>query len=137
MTTPAVTVPKRAWSVEAFKSFWARPDASLVHHVITPDIKGYWPYQADPVTGDTAYVRVIAVLLELVPDLALIVEDHATDGDTTFVRYRGTGTLEGRRVNFDGIDCLKLREDGLVRENRIFAAHPLFARLAERVSLAR
>jgi ketosteroid isomerase-like protein len=121
-----------AWSVEGFAAFWAKPNAARVAMVLTPDVAGYWPRQQKPFLGAEDYVRPIAQLLRLVPDFRLQVEDHGARGDTNFVRWTGTGTLEGEALRCEGVDCLRLR-GGKVFENRIYSDHEIFAWLASAV----
>jgi len=106
------------WSVDGFAEFWANPDASLVPPMVTPDIKGYWPWSDVPVEGVTDYVDLIAKVIAYVPEMRLTVAEHATNGDATFVRWIMHGRGVAGPFELCGIDRLILR-DGLVAENVI------------------
>jgi hypothetical protein len=106
------------WTVEAFARFWADPDATLVGPVLTPDVKGYWPWSIEPVQGVDDYVDHIAKIIDYVPEIRLIVGEHATNGDATFVRWIMHGKGVAGPFELSGIDRLILR-DGQVAENII------------------
>jgi hypothetical protein len=106
------------WSVDAFAAFWADPDASRVAPVLTQDVRGYWPWSNVPVQGVTEYVEHIAKIIAYVPGIRLTVGEHATNGDSTFVRWVMHGNGANGPFELSGIDRLILR-DGLVVENLI------------------
>jgi SnoaL-like domain len=106
------------WTVDGFAAFWANPQAHLVTPVLTPDVRGYWPWSSVPVQGVSEYIEYIEKIIAYVPEMRLTVGEHATNGDSTFVRW----VMHGKGVNgnfeLTGIDRLILR-DGLVVENLI------------------
>lgn len=113
-----------AWSVEKYAAFWAAPDLGSTSDELAADIKGYWPGMHEPLQGVEAYVRPLRELLRSVPDFTLEVANHAHYGDTVFIRWIATGTLNGASLSFDGVDCVRHR-NGRVIENRIYSDHPL------------
>lgn len=133
---PAATMPAQAvsrprgWSVQSFAAFWSKPDPALVPRALTPDVAGYWPGNPEPVRGIPDYTRRIADLVAAMPDFRLEVAEHAVNGDCVFIHWIARGTYEGRAIEFNGVDRVRMR-DGLVAENRIFCDHPLIHALAQ------
>ena len=113
-----MTAPTRlTWSVDGFAAFWSNPKPEYVPPLLTEDVAGVWP-GAEPVRGREAYTKVLADLLELMPDLRLEVAEHATNGDVTFVRWIMHATGANGPFELSGVDRIRLR-DGLVCENVI------------------
>ena len=130
----AITLAQhRGWTVEAFKMFWAKPDASqlgAVRAILTDDIVGYWPRPIGVVRGPDAYMRVIEAVLKAGPDFSLTVPENASTGDFHFVRWVAKGNGSDGPYEFSGCDRLRTR-NGLVCENYVFCDHPYFARVAD------
>jgi hypothetical protein len=118
------TLSGEAWSVEKYAAFWSAPDFSKPGDELAPDIEGYWPGSKEPLQGVAAYVRPLHELLRRVPDFRLEVADHASRGDTVFIRWIATGRQGDASFRFEGVDCVRHR-NGQVYENRIFCDHPL------------
>jgi hypothetical protein len=118
------------FSVEHWAVFWANPHPDLAGRVVTPDVVGHWPGDAEPVRGVTAYKRRIARILARVPDLRLTVAEHASNGEFLFIRWIARGTGGGRPFELSGVDRLRLR-DGLVRENWVYYDPVRFESLAD------
>lgn len=106
------------WSVDAFAAFWADPQARLVAPMLTQDVRGYWPWSSEPVQGVSEYVESIAEIIAYVPEIRLTVGEHATNGDSAFVRWVMHGKGANGKFELSGIDRLILR-DGLVVENLV------------------
>jgi SnoaL-like domain len=104
-------------SVDGFAAFWSDPRPEYVPPLLTDDVVGIWP-GAEPVRGPDAYTKVLADLLERLPDLRLEVAEHATNGDFTFVRWIMYATGAHGPFEMSGVDRIRLR-DGLVCENVI------------------
>ena len=135
MSLATAAQPRRAWSPEGFKAFWAKPDPSLllgIFEVITDDIVGYWPRPIGTVREPKPYMKVIAAILDECPDFSLAVPEHASTGDFHFIRWVATGTGPDGRFEFTGCDRVCTR-DGLVCENYVFCDHPFFERVAARL----
>jgi len=118
-STPTGGRAQLRFSVDHWAAFWASPHPQLAGRVVTPDVVGYWPGDAEPVRGVTQYKQRIARVLDQVPDLRLEVAEHATNGEVLFIRWIARGTGSGGPFEFTGVDRIRLR-DGLVKENRIF-----------------
>lgn len=123
---------RRAWSVEAFERFWAKPDPALAMGVLAEDIVGHWAGRDEPVYGKEDYTACIAALVDGLPGVYLTVAEHATNGEFSFIRWIMHAAGEHGPVEFSGIDRVKLREDGLVAENRIVCDTAAFEALAGR-----
>ena len=106
------------WSVERFAEFWSDPRAEDVPRLVTDDVVGRWPGSDEPVRGVIPYTQGLAELIELLPDMRLSVAEHATNGDTVFVRWIMRATGRNGPFRFTGIDRIRLR-DGRVAENVI------------------
>jgi hypothetical protein len=123
------------WSVDLFATFWANPSASQdrIPAVVAPDIVGHWPRTHQPVRGAQDYWRYIVELLQLVPDFRLRVIEHASKAEVHFVLWEANGTGPDGPFSCTGCDCVRVRE-GIVLENHICCAHPVFQMLATRVA---
>jgi SnoaL-like domain len=107
------------FSIEHWAAFWANPHPDLAGRIVTPDVVGHCPGDAETVRGATRYKRRVARLLERIPDLRLEVAEHATNGDFLFVRWIAHGTGPDGAFTFSGVDRIQLR-DGLVKEIRTY-----------------
>ena len=106
------------WSVERFAEFWSDPRPEDVPRLVTDDVVGWWPGSDEPVRGVIPYTQALAELIELLPDMRLSVAEHATSGDTVFVRWIMRATGRNGPFRFTGIDRIRVR-DGRVAENVI------------------
>ena len=134
MSVPAPANPAGQWTINTFRTFWAKPDRTrlpAVLDILTDDIIGYWPRPIGVVRGPRPYMQVIADILNACPDFSLVAPDYAAAGDLHFVRWVATGTGPDGRFEANGCDRLRTR-GGLVCENYVFCDHPFFARVAER-----
>jgi hypothetical protein len=125
------------WTVQNWIGFWANPDPAIackrVPTIVRRDVAGYWPATTEPVRGAEAYLQRVLDLLAFVPDLRLTLEEHATNGDSTFVRWTGRGTAPNGPFHCNGVDRIRLL-DGLVIENRIISDHAIFRDLAAKLA---
>lgn len=117
------------WTVDGFTGFWANPDASLVPHILTDDVVGYWSGRPEPVRGKQDYTACIAALIEALPDVHLEVAEYAETGSYTFVRWIMHATGTDGPFTFTGIDRVHTR-DGLVDENHIVMDTAAFERVS-------
>jgi SnoaL-like domain len=122
----------RGWTIEGFRSFWAKPDLSLIpriYEISTNDIVGYWPPPIGVVRDSEADVAVIEAIARVSPDLSLTVPEYARSGELHLVRWVATGTGHDGPFEFNGLDRLRVLRDGRVCENYIFCDHPFWRRL--------
>jgi hypothetical protein len=124
----------RGWTIEGFRSFWAKPDLSLIpriHEITTSNIVGYWPRPIGVVRNAEAYVAVIDAITRACPDFSVTAPEYARSGDLHFVRWVATGTGRDGPFEFNGSDRLRVLADGRVCENYILCAHLFFAEVSE------
>jgi hypothetical protein len=128
---------RAVWTPASWKAFWSNPTpeiaAARVPQVVTPDIVGVWPRASRHVNGVDAYTRRIVDVLRLLPDFRVTLEEQATNGEFTFLRWSATGhTPDGDAFRAIGCDRVRLR-DGRVCENLIISDHEIFAMLAREI----
>jgi ketosteroid isomerase-like protein len=117
-----------AYTAESFREFWAKPDLSSPSEDIHDDVVGYWPGTDEPVRGRDEYLGKLRELLERVPDLTLMPQESADDGEHIFIRWVAHATsADGERIEQEGVDRIKV-QDGKVVENRIFFDRGQFER---------
>jgi SnoaL-like polyketide cyclase len=92
------------FSVDHWAAFWASPHPELAGRIVTPDVVGYWPGDAEPIHGVTQYKRRIASVLAQVPDLRLEVAEHARNGDILFIRWIARGSGPDGPFDLSGVD---------------------------------
>jgi hypothetical protein len=135
MQNTAPQAKPSSWSIDVFRTFWAKPTAAMaaagVPKMVTQDIVGYWPRATRPVRGATDYTKYIVDLLTLIPDFRVEVKEHATSGNHVFIRWeaRGKGPNGAKFVAY-GCDRIVLTPQGQVAENMIMSDHPIFADIA-------
>jgi hypothetical protein len=132
----AVIASQPIWTPATWNAFWSNPKpeiaAQRVPQVVTPDVIGVWPRASRHVVGVDAYTRRIVALLELLPDFRARLEETATLGEFTFIRWSATG--RGPNGSFKAIGCDRVRlRDGRVCENLIMSDHELFGMLAQEI----
>src|SRR5882672_1006682 len=123
MNELAATTPARRWTVEGFRTFWAKPSVSFlptIRQVATDDIVGHWPRPIGDIADPDLYLGVIADILAICPDWTLAVPEEARSGNLHFIRWIATGTDENGRFEFVGCDRVKLDVNGRVCENFVF-----------------
>jgi hypothetical protein len=123
----------RGWTIDGFRSFWAKPEISLVPAIrgrITDDIIGHWPRPVGDIADPDLYLGVIADILTLCPDWSLAVPEYARSGNLHFIRWVATGTAPAGRFEFNGCDRVRTSANGQVCENYIFCDHPFFAQIS-------
>jgi SnoaL-like domain len=132
MTQPTAHPTQQAPSptVQGFAHFWANPNLSMLPAALAEDVVGHFPGDAEPVQGRDNYIARIGRFLDLVPSLRLTVAEHATNGDSTFIRWIARGTGAAGAFEFSGIDRIKVR-DGLVVENVVVFDTAVFKTLID------
>ena len=127
-----------AWSVEAFRRFWAKPDrdTSIVPAILTDDVAGYWPGNDTPTRGREAYMRCIDALVAALPDMYLTVAMHAASADVTFVRWVMHATGAKGSFELTGIDQIRTREGRLCENIVVFDTAAFEARSGKRIPWA-
>src|SRR6266481_2502570 len=104
----------QGWSIDSWRNFWANPSIEValkrVPTVVRPDVLGYWPTIREPVRGTEMYLKRVVQFLTLIPDLRLKLEECATNGDDTFLRWSATGKGPGGPIELNGVDRIRLGE---------------------------
>jgi hypothetical protein len=109
-------VAERPPTVQGFAAFWANPNPAVLPPALAHDVVGYFPGDPEPVRGVADYVARIGMFLDLLPDLRLEVAEYATNRDLTFIRWIARATGANGRIEFSGMDRIRV-QDGLVKEN--------------------
>jgi steroid delta-isomerase-like uncharacterized protein len=118
-----------------FGEFWSDPDPERIPELVAPDMVATFPTVGEPVLGADGYQAQIAAALAFAPDLRLAVVDHLADGDDVVIDWRGTCTVGGEPVAFDGCDRFKVRDGRAVRARVVYDTRPLLE-AAERAAAA-
>lgn len=102
---------------------WGEGNADLADELMAADLVEHTPFPA-PIPGLAGHKQVLALFRSAFPDLTIVVEDVAVDGDLTSLRWNGTGTHKGelmgipptgKTVHITGMDILRF-EDGKIKE---------------------
>jgi hypothetical protein len=104
--------------VDRWAGFWTAPDPARVADLAAPGIELRYPGLSEPLHGVEAWRDRVASIVERLPDIRLTVTDHATTGDLCFISWRGTATVGGHPISWEGIDRMRLR-DGLVVDSLV------------------
>ena len=102
---------------------WGEGNADLADELIAADVIEHTPFPAQT-PGLAGHKQVLTLFRSAFPDLTVVVEDVAADGDLTSLRWNGTGTHKGalmgipptgKTVHITGMDMLRF-EDGKIKE---------------------
>ena len=117
--------------VERFAEFWSNPDPARVPELVAEDALAHWP-GVDPIPG-SEYPAFLRRMTELVSDLDFQVTAHAEAGEYVFISWRSRGTVGGDRIEWSGIDRMRLRDGKAVE---VFVAYDTapFAKLGVRAA---
>ncbi|MGW5520461.1 nuclear transport factor 2 family protein [Nocardia africana] len=102
-----------------YEQFWQAPDRNVTKSVITEDIKSNWPGPDGIGVGNVFYQKQIDRVIASIPDIKLEVIDYLAEGETAFLEFRAYGTVDGKPVEFFGIDRFKVAEDGRVYDSKV------------------
>ncbi|GLZ80705.1 hypothetical protein Afil01_55120 [Actinorhabdospora filicis] len=122
MTHPTGTATAPA-SDEAFvarwRAFWAAPSPERVGALSHPDIAMRFPGAEGEARGVDVWRARVAGVLERFPDLVLEPTGFArAEGGYAFISWRATATVDGRPLQWEGIDRMAFT-DGLVSESLV------------------
>lgn len=114
--------------VEQFADFGARPSPSRYVALFDPEGTVFDPGMARPLqVGEMA--RHMQGILTLMPDLHITVNRWRARGQTVFVDAQNSATLAGRKILWDAVYCVTLREGRVIRGRRYYDRAPLLARV--------
>jgi predicted ester cyclase len=100
-------------------------DLSVADELVSPDFAEHQYFGPDHAAGPEGFKSVIASLRSAYSDFHLTIEDLAVDGETVWLRMRGSGTNDGpfmghpatgRQMHIDVFDVLRF-EDGRMVEH--------------------
>ncbi|WP_028933112.1 nuclear transport factor 2 family protein [Pseudonocardia spinosispora] len=93
---------------EAFTAAWNAPSGERLSALFTEDATVRHPGMAEPVVGRDAIRRYFDGVVTALPDIRLRPLAVSADGDTVFVHWRITATLDGADTAWEGIDRFDL-----------------------------
>jgi steroid delta-isomerase-like uncharacterized protein len=108
----------KAW----FEDVWNRRMADVIDERMAPECFG--PMEGAHISNREGFKEARAFLLDLFPDLHVVVEDTVADGENVVVRWNATGTHRGNglgfaatntETSFRGMTWLKVREGRIVQ----------------------
>jgi steroid delta-isomerase-like uncharacterized protein len=102
-----------------YEEFWQAPDRNITKSVITEDIASNWPGPDGIGAGNVFYQKQIDRVIASIPDIKLEVIDYLAEGEVAFLEFRAYGTVEGKPVEFFGIDRFKVAPDGRVYDSKV------------------
>lgn len=114
------------WSVEWDKRFWSKPDPKNAMEVLHPEVVSYWPGLNAPVIGPVNYVGCLAALVQMLPDVRLVIPEHAYAENLYFVSWIMLATGKNGFFELEGVDRIRLC-DGLLIENLVIFDTAAFA----------
>lgn len=110
--------------VQKFTDVWGAKDPDRYPELFHPEGKLLHPDMKEPLTIDKlpAYIRQI---LRAMPGLKLVPTDWAAKGETVFIEWTMSGTINGQFVEWRGADRFDLRGDRAIYGVAYFDSYPL------------
>ena len=84
----------RAIAVRWMEEIWNQRREEVVDELMDPDAVGHM--EGGDASGPAAFKVVHTAFLTALPDLRIFVEDSVAEGDSVVLRWRVTGTHQGR-----------------------------------------
>ena len=103
---------------ERFKSFWAAPTGPRVAELIAPNATIHFAGQGT-FSGEE-YINVMAGLLDSFEALKVVPVDCAGNGDVLYIHWKTSAMINGKRVEYPGVDRFRLVDGMAVEEYIIF-----------------
>ena len=113
-----MSLSRAAGPADAYIRFYESLSLETVDDVVevaSADVRFRDPF--NDLTGIDAYRKLLAKMLDSVPDIKFVVTHQSVDGDTCFIRWRSASTLRGKSWIVEGMSELKFASDGKVREH--------------------
>jgi len=104
--------------VRRFAAAWAARDGEAFLALWHPDGLLHSPLFDRPIAG-AELGRLNELQMRTAPDLVWQLLDWVADGDTIVIEWQSTRIVEGRRLDWRGIDKFRLR-DGRIAEERVY-----------------
>jgi hypothetical protein len=113
-----MTREEAAGFVERYVAAWASREPNEMAKMWHADGVLHHPLLGGPIAG-----RLVPAnndrTKRLIPDLVWSLQSWAWSGDVVFLEWRNTGTFEGRRIEFEGVDRMIVKE-GRIREEAVY-----------------
>lgn len=103
---------------ERFKSFWAAPTGPKVADLISPEAVIHFSGQGT--FSGTQYIDVMSGLLASMEGLQVTPIDCAGNGDILYIHWKTSVILEGKQIEYPGVDRFRLRDGMAVEEHILF-----------------
>lgn len=103
---------------ERFKSFWAAPTGARVAELIAPDARVHFAGQGT--FSGAEYIDVMTGLLASFDDLKVVPVDCAGNAEILYVHWRTSAMINGKRVEYPGVDRFRLVDGMAVEEYIIY-----------------
>jgi ketosteroid isomerase-like protein len=104
--------------VTKFAAAWAARDGDAFLNLWHPDGVLHYPLTDRPLAGKEI-ARLNEIQKEAAPDLVWQLLDWATRGDVLIIEWQSTRIVSGKRLDWRGVDKLRLR-DGKIVEERVY-----------------
>ena len=117
--------------VDGFAKSWAAPTVESHSALWHDDIVLIQPLMPKAV-GRKECEEGFARLFRMIPDLHATVHRWSADGDIVFIEFTLAGTFGGRRIAWDAVDRITLREGLAVERVSYFDSVPLGIEMALR-----
>lgn len=103
---------------ERFKSFWAAPSGPRVAELIAPEATIHFSGQGT--FSGAEYIDVMAGLLASMERVIVEPLDCAGNGDILYIHWKTTVTLNGKTIEYPGVDRFRLVDGMAVEEYILF-----------------
>ena len=103
---------------ERFKSFWAAPTGARVAELIAPGARVHFAGQGT--FSGTEYIDVMTGLLASFDELQVVPVDCAGNGEILYIHWRTSAMVNGKRVEYPGVDRFRLVDGMAVEEYIIY-----------------
>ncbi|MHA7858185.1 MAG: nuclear transport factor 2 family protein [Henriciella sp.] len=103
---------------ERFKSFWAAPTGARVAELIAPGARVHFAGQGT--FSGTEYIDVMTGLLASFDELQVVPVDCAGNGEILYIHWRTSAMVNGKWVEYPGVDRFRLVDGMAVEEYIIY-----------------
>lgn len=101
-----------------FASFWTAPSGSRLAELFRSDAVIHWP--GAPPMSVGSYVAHMDAMLAAWPDLQVDVSEFATRDAVVFISWEARATVQGRPLQWMGVDRFRLRAGMAIEEHVVF-----------------
>jgi SnoaL-like domain len=103
---------------ERFKSFWVAPSGARVAELIAPEAQIHFT-GAGTFSG-AEYIEAMQQMLDSLVGLEVTPVDCAGNGDCLYIFWRASTVIEGKRIEYHGVDRFRLSNGMAIEEHVIF-----------------